>query len=417
MAASMGMCLNARDAADCTKNEGICVRFIDNLRGKGVFANRDFKSNDTLFTENPLVCAQFLWNEFYRYTACEFCMRSMETAQDMARRLSANPSLVLPHPECCTLQSEKHTACPQCQVPYCSTECRDQAVAQYHQVLCVGQSPPDPEHPLVVLQETWKNMHYPPETASITIINKMIATVKQAQKKEHVLSAFNQFCQKANNEEQELAHKLLGSQFQEQIDTLQGMLAGALYEDCISQWFTPEGLRSLIALIGMNGQGVGTSSLSVYVHNCDALDLPGDERQALDSFIDQLYVDIERESGTFLNCEGSALYQLQSCCNHSCQPNAEIQFNDNNSTLTAVALRDITEGEEICICYLDECSRERSHHSRQKILRENYLFHCSCVKCLEQCDDADQTSSDEEEEEEDEETQDAVTEDGTVMDT
>ena len=28
----------------------------------------------------------------------------------------------------------------------------------------------------------------------------------------------------------------------------------------------------------------------------------------------------------------------------------------------------------LIISYLDECDRERSRHSRQKILRENYLF-------------------------------------------
>ncbi|XP_033633420.1 SET and MYND domain-containing protein 5-like isoform X1 [Asterias rubens] len=401
MAASSETCFDGGMLShNNVKNAGVSTRYIDDVKGKGVFAATDFTTGNTLFTEDPLVSAQFLWNETYRYTACEFCMRSMETAQEMAQRLTGNSALVLPHPECCTVKREEHTVCPQCLIPYCGVECRDQARAQYHQVLCVGQAPPAPEHPLVILKEAWKTMHYPPETASITLVMKMIATIKQARNKDLVLSAFSQFCQKTRNEEQQLAHKLLGSQFQDQLDTLQSLLAGTLYEDCINQWFTAEGLRSLFALIGMNGQGVGTSSLSVYVHNCDALDISHDDRQSLDAFIDQLYVDIEQESGTFLNCEGSALYQLQSRCNHSCRPNAEVQFNANNSTLSVVALTDINKSEEICICYLDECSRERSRHSRQKILRENYLFLCGCVKCLEQYNDAEQTSSEEEEEEE-----------------
>lgn len=110
------------------------------------------------------------------------------------------------------------------------------------------------------------------------------------------------------------------------------------------------------------------SSLSQWVHACDALDLPMLQREELDAFIDQLYKDIEKgeletipqhlgtrrgsqwalgnpippvpcllpwagpslwvawpiqssdpllsaaESGEFLNCEGSGLYVLQSCC-------------------------------------------------------------------------------------------------------
>ncbi|GCB84513.1 hypothetical protein scyTo_0025103, partial [Scyliorhinus torazame] len=55
-------------------------------------------------------------------------------------------------------------------------------------------------------------------------------------------------------------------------------------------------------------------SLSQWVHGCDALQLPTQTREELDGFIDQLYKDIEKESGEFLNCEGSGLYTLQSCC-------------------------------------------------------------------------------------------------------
>lgn len=121
------------------------------------------------------------------------------------------------------------------------------------------------------------------------------------------------------------------------------------------------------------------------------------QREELDAFIDQLYKDIEKESGEFLNCEGSGLYMLQSCCNHSCIPNAETSFPDNNFLLYLTALEDIEAGEEICISYLDCCQRERSRHSRNKILRENYLFTCSCPKCLAQADDPDVTSDEEEE--------------------
>ncbi|XP_072178029.1 protein-lysine N-trimethyltransferase SMYD5-like [Diadema setosum] len=382
-------------------NANCSIQIIDEHKGRGLVAACALKVDDVIFEESPLVCAQFLWNEFYHYEACEFCMRSLESAVEMARRLSGDAALVLPHQECCTVEKQSHVECPQCRAPYCSTECRDHALAQYHQVLCPGQHPPDPDHPLFILQEAWKTMHYPPETASIMLIAKMIATIKQAKCEEEVIATFQQFCHAPRNEERELSHKLLGEQFKGQFETLQSILLDALYEETVSQWFTKDGLESLFALIGMNGQGVGSSSLSVYVHNCDALDLPEEERGKLDQFIDQLYVAMEKESGSFLNCEGSALYRLQSCCNHSCTPNAEIRFLHNNSTLSLVAVADIAEGEEILISYLDECSRERSRHSRQKELRENYLFTCNCSKCLQQCDDPDITSSEEEDDDDD----------------
>jgi len=130
-----------------------------------------------------------------------------------------------------------------------------------------------------------------------------------------------------------------------------------------------------------------------------ALELLPEKRENVDNFIDDLYAAIDKESGGFLNNEGSGLYTLQSSCNHSCVPNAEPSFIDNNFNLVMMAIRDIDIDEEICISYLDECSRSRSRHSRIKLLRENYLFNCTCEKCREQINDEDVTSSDDSDDE------------------
>lgn len=129
------------------------------------------------------------------------------------------------------------------------------------------------------------------------------------------------------------------------------------------------------------------------------LNLTDEERNTLDKFIDNLYDEMDKNSGTFLNNEGVGLYTLQSACNHSCIPNAEPSFLHNNHRLSLVALTDIQEGEEVFISYLDECMLERSRHSRRKELMTNYLFLCDCPKCQEQANDPDCTSDEEEEDE------------------
>ncbi|XP_067389643.1 histone-lysine N-trimethyltransferase SMYD5 [Emydura macquarii macquarii] len=374
------------------------ARFVSSSKGKGLFATRNIRKGETIFSEKPVVSSQFLWNALCRYKACDHCLRALETAEENAQRLLGKSYRVLPHPEQCGIRKDWHQHCPHCQVAYCSAECRQSAFEQYHQVLCLGPSREDPKHPLNKLQEAWRNVHYPPETASIMLMARMVATVKQAKDKDWWIKLFSQFCSKTANEEEEIVHKLLGDKFQGQLELLRRLFTEALYEERLGRWFTPEGFRSLFALVGTNGQGIGTSSLSQWVHACDALELPPQEREQLDAFIDQLYKDIEKEMGEFLNCEGSGLYVLQSCCNHSCIPNAETSFPDNNFLLHLTALEEIKPGEEICISYLDCCQRERSRHSRQKILRENYLFTCSCPKCLAQADDASLTSEEEEEE-------------------
>uniref|UniRef100_A0AAY4DK97 Protein-lysine N-trimethyltransferase SMYD5 n=1 Tax=Denticeps clupeoides TaxID=299321 RepID=A0AAY4DK97_9TELE len=354
--------------------QNVEVRFIDNVKGKGIFAKRDIRKGESIFTERPLISAQFLWNALYKYKACEYCMRSLETAEENAQRLSGKPGLSLPRPELCRVRPDLQQACPQCQVMYCSAECRQAALDQYHRALCLGGSHEDPDHPVNKLQEAWRNVHFPPETSSIMLMAKMVATVKQGQ-----------------------------------LALLRGLFTTALYDEHLVRWFTPEGFCSLFSLVGTNGQGIGTSSLSQWVHACDALELPDQQREQLDAFIDQLYKDIEKETGDFLNCEGSGLFLLQSSCNHSCVPNGEASFPDNYFLLHLTALSDVRAGEEICISYLDCCQRDRSRHSRHKILRENYLFVCSCSKCTSQADEPDVTSDEEEDGEAEGETEDEMT--------
>lgn len=51
--------------------------------------------------------------------------------------------------------------------------------------------------------------------------------------------------------------------------------------------------KRLFALIGENGQGIGTSSFSNWVQNVSKLDLPTDEKLAADELIDSCYVQLE----------------------------------------------------------------------------------------------------------------------------
>ena len=63
-------------------------------------------------------------------------------------------------------------------------------------------------------------------------------------------------------------------------------------------------------------------------------------------------------------------------------------------------------GNAIYSSYLDGCQQNQSRHSRQKYLRENYLFSCQCPKCAEQAGDPDVTSDEEMDSSEEEEDQD-----------
>lgn len=99
----------------------VFVKDVSPQKGKGLFANKDFREGELIFEEKPLVCSQFLWNSLYKYTACSSCLKSLETAEQMARRLSGNANLELPYAsKCCdiTRLGQKIIICHHCQVMY-----------------------------------------------------------------------------------------------------------------------------------------------------------------------------------------------------------------------------------------------------------------------------------------------------------
>jgi SET and MYND domain-containing protein 5 len=136
--------------------------------------------NEEIYSESPLISSQFAWNEFYKYKACEYCMRPLETAQENVRRLCEDPTVELPYlKECCLTRKENHCQCSECGIEYCSVDCQQKAFEKYHNVMCFGTERNNPDHPYNVLLNVWRQIHLPTETTTINLVVKLIATVKQ----------------------------------------------------------------------------------------------------------------------------------------------------------------------------------------------------------------------------------------------
>lgn len=102
-------------------------------------------------------------------------------------------------------------------------------------------------------------------------------------------------------------------------------------------------------------------------------DLPDADKSLiakLDLSTEELYVD------------GTAFYALQSCINHSCQPNAHAARSeqDLNCSAVIIAKHSIPAGEEITISYIDE---SLSYEERQEALKD-YGFVCKCLLCQQE---------------------------------
>ncbi|EKX73221.1 conserved hypothetical protein [Theileria equi strain WA] len=77
---------------------------------------------------------------------------------------------------------------------------------------------------------------------------------------------------------------------------------------------------------------------------------------------------------------GLGIFDNISKMNHSCRPNVEIDYVDDN-TARINLLCNISAGQEATISYINE---EDVFEIRQKKLSTNYGFQCDCNKCLEE---------------------------------
>lgn len=67
---------------------------------------------------------------------------------------------------------------------------------------------------------TFRKMHYPPETGTIMLIVRLMAMYKQSHSKEDFLQSLQSFQSLIVNTEQKIYHKMLGEHFEQQMEEL-----------------------------------------------------------------------------------------------------------------------------------------------------------------------------------------------------
>lgn len=159
--------------------ESVTIQWINDSKEHGLIANRQIADGEVIFNERPLACAQYLFNQDF-FPACTHCMKSLESPGEMVRRLAGlEENLQLPQfdPLKQTAAEEPLLHCHACEkARYCSEECRRQSWEQYHNLLCLANDK-SASHPLIKLEELWKSFHFPPESATITLVTRIIASV------------------------------------------------------------------------------------------------------------------------------------------------------------------------------------------------------------------------------------------------
>lgn len=78
-------------------------------------------------------------------------------------------------------------------------------------------------------------MHYPPETASVMLLAKILAGLIQSANREELKRQLMVMCHSTVNQEATIAHKLLGQEFENQLEQLRDLMVKALGTPEISE--------------------------------------------------------------------------------------------------------------------------------------------------------------------------------------
>lgn len=149
----------------------------------------------------------------------------MENVRRLANDQSVTVPLIEHDPTAAWLP--QFTQCPRCKVRYCSEDCLVEAQKKYHRVACMGAFRADDTHPINILNETWKKMHYPPETGTIMLIVRLMAMYQQSNNKPDFLEQLQSFQALIVNREQKIYHKMLGENFEQQMEQLYAAFCNA----------------------------------------------------------------------------------------------------------------------------------------------------------------------------------------------
>ena len=147
-------------------------------------------------------------------------------------------------------------------------------------------------------------------------------------------------------------------------------------------------LKAVPGALGVMTLDFWYSILSRVHVNAFRLDILDPHIRSSASSIDDYSMSLKRaaaaaigiETGMGLQHSGSAVYLLASMANHSCVPNMDITFPDNNHTIEFVALDDVQKHTQLTISYIDQGMHVAQ---RQQALLQGYGFRCQCEQCVD----------------------------------
>jgi hypothetical protein len=137
-------------------------------KGRGILLTKPIQEGEILFEESPVCSAQFSWGRNLGYKCCFNCMKPLETPVEAIKRLTKEAISTLPENNYETPKLEPEF-CKKSETSYCGHDCLKEADYKYMKFLL------DQWENVLDIEGLWRDIHFPPETATIMLIIKLLA--------------------------------------------------------------------------------------------------------------------------------------------------------------------------------------------------------------------------------------------------
>ena len=345
-------------------------------KGKHVVAMKAIPAGTELFEERPLVCWPFLTVE-----------DNLE-GEDAGRGESSRAPTISTESMLCsrclrdTTSLSSRVNCPACRTAhFCDEDCYSAGEA-LHSILCGLEISLREFH--IAQERASEDGSLPISVEAVARCVASIATRYLAAAEANPAVAVSDLFATASHNINRFVEPPLNSEFDE-IDApawykfVREVLAPRLSDmfaqrkqpvDVVSALLSDDTLKTILGQLTVNAQAVNIASAAT---TCTAESGPSANVGANG--------ERDGEGGiTTKVSQGAGMYTLQSCFNHSCEPNVKIRYSNSNE-ITLYTSRDVAAGEELNISYIAELFLMYEDVVQRRKRLAPYFFTCKCSKC------------------------------------
>lgn len=406
---------------DLLQSRGLEIK-TDPVKGKGLFASKEFEVGNEVLVETALCCTQNIDDALRNIPVCGNCLASLESPRAIFTRVTKDRAMAneLPNLAAYNARKRRVVRCLNevagCPMVFCSVRCRETAWIKFHCVGCRGTMDPEQQaaydqfvsapwqqggidfsdtHYLALrfmsdaltkvrLHKTSVEQAYAPMTQlirtplSMFTFSFLLRDDGDSSDVDSRWARFQQYKKTPLEEPAVVAANKDGPKKEDMLEegfTLLDRIFHFTPEE--KAYFSLDKWSSLLGAVLLNGQERTPSSPFVeYTEMANAIK-GGDVE--LSAFMKKARAANKDTNLCNTSTRGQGIYTVGCLFNHSCEPNLQVQYcHENDETLVAVCIRPIKSGDEVTISYINE---DLPVQERLQQLYEHYLFDCSCVKC------------------------------------